>query len=115
RYKRSSCRSCWPRAISNKSRRSQIAVFASELGAEDDGWVADHGRLMRLWSRQQESNLHLSLRRTLFYPLNYGELHKTNGRLETRMNTGFPVDPPCFPADQLGAKFITLCIRYHSF
>lgn len=26
------------------------------------------------WSRQQESNLHLSLRRTLFYPLNYGEM-----------------------------------------
>jgi hypothetical protein len=28
---------------------------------------------MLAWSRQQESNLHLSLRRTLFYPLNYGE------------------------------------------
>ncbi len=24
------------------------------------------------WPLQQESNLHLSLRRTLFYPLNYG-------------------------------------------
>jgi len=27
----------------------------------------------RQWSRRQESNLHLSLRRTPFYPLNYGE------------------------------------------
>lgn len=34
---------------------------------------------MLIWSRQQESNLHLSLRRTLFYPLNYGEdLKRTN-------------------------------------
>ena len=29
---------------------------------------------MSHWSRRQESNLHLSLRRTLFYPLNYGEI-----------------------------------------
>ena len=28
----------------------------------------------RDWPLQQESNLHLSLRRTLFYPLNYGVL-----------------------------------------
>jgi hypothetical protein len=26
-----------------------------------------------VWSRRQESNLYLSLRRTPFYPLNYGE------------------------------------------
>lgn len=26
-----------------------------------------------MWSRQQESNLHLALRRHSFYPLNYGE------------------------------------------
>ena len=28
---------------------------------------------LRRWSRQQESNLHLALRRHSFYPLNYGE------------------------------------------
>jgi hypothetical protein len=30
-------------------------------------------RRTSIWSRRQESNLHLSLRRTPFYPLNYGE------------------------------------------
>ena len=28
---------------------------------------------LRLWPRQQESNLYFTLRRHTFYPLNYGE------------------------------------------
>jgi hypothetical protein len=30
-----------------------------------------------MWSRRQESNLYLALRRHLFYPLNYGETRGT--------------------------------------
>lgn len=35
----------------------------------------DFRELLRtvLWSRRQESNLHFTLRRRVFYPLNYGE------------------------------------------
>jgi hypothetical protein len=32
-----------------------------------------------LWSPRQESNLHLALRRHLFYPLNYGEMDLAAG------------------------------------
>lgn len=38
---------------------------------------------LRSWSRQQESNLHLPLRRGPFYPLNYGEGRKIVGRART--------------------------------
>ena len=31
---------------------------------------------LRLWPRQQESNLYFTLRRHTFYPLNYGEAVK---------------------------------------
>ena len=34
------------------------------------------------WSPRQESNLHLALRRHLFYPLNYGEMDIFNGWIE---------------------------------
>ena len=33
--------------------------------------------LKRLWPRQQESNLYFTLRRHMFYPLNYGEYMKS--------------------------------------
>ena len=32
-----------------------------------------NGIAIRLWPRQQESNLYFTLRRHTFYPLNYGE------------------------------------------
>ena len=34
---------------------------------------------VHLWSPRQESNLHLALRRHLFYPLNYGEMDISAG------------------------------------
>ena len=34
---------------------------------------------MDRWSPRQESNLHLALRRHLFYPLNYGEMDIFSG------------------------------------
>ena len=36
-------------------------------------WRSLDGVEMRLWPRQQESNLYFTLRRHTFYPLNYGE------------------------------------------
>ncbi len=35
--------------------------------------VLGHSYLFLCWRPRQESNLYLSLRRTLFYPLNYGD------------------------------------------
>ncbi len=53
------------------------------------------------WPRQQESNLHLGLRRAPFYPLNYGEdacveiaqlpdctLAQVSRKVTVRLNTG---------------------------
>ena len=50
--------------------RTTSQVFESE----NKKWAEGFGRFrLHQWSRQQESNLHLALRRHSFYPLNYGE------------------------------------------
>lgn len=57
-------------ADANGSRRtSKAREVLIYLGRED------FRELLRtvLWSRRQESNLHFTLRRRVFYPLNYGE------------------------------------------
>ena len=51
------------------------------------------------WSRQQESNLHLALRRHSFYPLNYGE-----GRQIVGPATGAPSDHPAARASSCRPK-----------
>lgn len=33
--------------------------------------------IILIWSRRQESNLYRTLRRHVFYPLNYGEIFET--------------------------------------
>jgi hypothetical protein len=47
----------------------QSARFTYETGARWDGGGCER---VRAWRHRQESNLHLRLRRSLFYPLNYG-------------------------------------------
>lgn len=38
-----------------------------------------------IWSPWQESNLHLALRRHLFYPLNYREMDMSDGGRTSRL------------------------------
>ena len=55
--------------------------------------VRNENSAERLWCDQQESNLYLSLRRTLFYPLNYG--HMKAASTLYRVGTKF-YDAPLF-------------------
>ena len=51
----------------------------ARITPDEATWLVDKGRLAWDWSPRQESNLHLALRRHLFYPLNYGEMDIFNG------------------------------------
>jgi hypothetical protein len=53
----------------------QTSMNVEKLEPLMNGEEEDFGEPMQmcLWSRRQESNLYLALRRRSFYPLNYGE------------------------------------------
>lgn len=67
---------------------------------ESDTYTNSITSAYTIWSRQQESNLHLTLRRHAFYPLNYSEkntgtLDETRTRKNTDLNrTRMPIPPP---------------------
>jgi hypothetical protein len=50
-----------------------MVQFPGAGQGEDGGTEARDGCCIEIWSRRQESNLYLALRRHSFYPLNYGE------------------------------------------
>lgn len=61
----------------NAMKKSVIALKHTDLGPVGFPEILN-------WSRRQESNLYLALRRHSFYPLNYGETLELDEYLKLR-------------------------------
>ena len=61
------------------------------------------------WRPHQDSNLDLSLRRAVFYPLNYGDITAANG---TKPTNKFPNFPKANSCTNIPASLYTKPLRY---
>jgi hypothetical protein len=71
---------------SMSGRKHGVGIQVRHRRITEPGFLVLHMAMLecgRTWSRRQESNLYLALRRHSFYPLNYGETLLTDDGLQT--------------------------------